>query len=289
MRVTKCLFLITAVLLLPAIALAGAAPTKDAVRVGTPELAAAGSNVAARRITVPIELDNVETLVAMDIPLRYGQRGDGIELTNVSYGARVEYFDEKITRIDNDDKTVIMGLISMAYDPTKEDLGPGSGPLAYLTFDVTDPSISEITIASTTMQKPSHRLMLVYHDVTPEGFLQVRWNDNLDFSVTVPVSTASAAPVPTQFALEQNYPNPFNAGTVIRFGLPKSGRVSMSVYNVLGQTVTTLIDGEEMEAGYRNVAWDGRDNNGNQAPSGVYFYRIQAGKHLETKKMTLLK
>ena len=288
MRVRNCLIVLLAVLvLLPAMAVAAGAPTKDAVGIGAPMMAAAGDG-ASRRVTVPLNLDNTQQLVAMDIPLRFGQPGDGINLVNVEYASRVDYFDEKITNIDNEDKTLVMGLISMAYDANKPDLETGSGPIAYLTFDVTDPTIESFTIASADIPKPAHRLMLVWHEENAAGQLEVRWNDQLDFSVNVPVSSAGRELIPTSYALDQNYPNPFNAGTVISFALPEASHVKVTVFNVLGQTVNVLAD-EEMSAGMQRVPWDGRDQNGNAASSGVYFYRINAKNFTDTKKMTLIK
>jgi hypothetical protein len=288
MRVRNCLFVLLAVLvLLPSMAVAAGAPTKDAVGIGAPVMAAAGDG-ASRRVTVPLNIDNTRQLVAMDIPLRFGEPGDGITLVNVEYASRVDYFDEKITNIDNEDKTVIMGLISMAYDANKPDLETGSGPIAYLTFDISDPAMESFTVASANIPKPAHRLMTVWHETADDGQLQVAWNDQLDFSVNVPLTSAGANPIPETYALDQNYPNPFNAGTVISFALPQSGHVKVTVFNVLGQTVRVLAD-EQMEAGIQRVSWDGRDDNYNPASSGVYFYRIVANDFVNTKKMTLLK
>jgi hypothetical protein len=282
--------LLAVVVLLPAMAVAASAPTKDAVAIGAPTLAAV-SDGATRRVTVPLNLDNTQKLVAMDIPLQFGQPGDGINLVNVEYASRVDYFNEKITNIDNEKKNVVMGLISMAYDPATPDLEVGSGPIAYLTFDVTDPTMESFTIASADIPTPAHHLMLVWHEAAADGGdLQVRWNDQLDFSVEVPLNGTAAGRtlIPETYALEQNYPNPFNAGTVISFALPEASHVKVSVFNVLGQTVRVLAD-EEMAAGMQRVSWDGRDDNGSAAASGVYFYRITANRFTDTKKMTLLK
>jgi hypothetical protein len=273
--------------MLPAMAVAAGAPSKDAVSIGAPQMAAAGDG-ATRRVTVPLTMDNTHQLVAMDIPLRFGQPNDGINLVNVVYASRVDYFNEKITNIDNEDKNVVMGLISMAYDANTPDLEVGTGPIAYLTFDITDPTMESFTIASADIPTPAHHLIQVWHERTTDGQLAVRWNDQLDFSVTVRLTSASAAPIPTSYALEQNYPNPFNAGTVISFALPEASRVKVTVFNVLGQTVMVLAD-QEMAAGMQRVSWDGRDDNGLSAASGVYFYRITANSFTDTRKMTLLK
>ncbi len=94
--------------------------------------------------------------------------------------------------------------------------------------------------------------------------------------------------VPYEFSLSQNYPNPFNPSTTINFTLPNTADVSLVVYNTLGQKVTTLLQ-DNMIAGKHSVIWNGRDNSGRLASSGVYFYRLVSGKTAHTKKMILLK
>ena len=94
--------------------------------------------------------------------------------------------------------------------------------------------------------------------------------------------------LPEQFSLEQNYPNPFNPTTTIRFTLPEASRVSLRIYNNLGQLVKTLLS-EDRDAGYYNVVWDTKNANGQQVSAGVYLYRITAGNYIDTKKMILMK
>ena len=88
---------------------------------------------------------------------------------------------------------------------------------------------------------------------------------------------------PISFALEQNYPNPFNPSTKIKFAVPKEANVNLSIYNVLGEMVTTLVN-EEKKAGYHEVDFDA-----SSLASGVYLYRIKAGDFVSTKKMILMK
>ena len=95
--------------------------------------------------------------------------------------------------------------------------------------------------------------------------------------------------VPKTYALLQNYPNPFNPTTTIPFTLAKSGKVTLSIYNVLGQKVRTLLNNEIASAGTHVVKWDGLDNTGSRAASGVYFYKIQSGKFSAVQKMILMK
>ena len=89
--------------------------------------------------------------------------------------------------------------------------------------------------------------------------------------------------IPKKFELMQNYPNPFNPTTVIKYALPKDAHVSLKVYNVLGQEVATLVD-KNVDAGYHEVNFDA-----SQLSSGIYIYRIEAGKYVAVKKMMLLK
>jgi hypothetical protein len=94
--------------------------------------------------------------------------------------------------------------------------------------------------------------------------------------------------VPSEFALSQNYPNPFNPTTLIKYQLPENAKVSLTIYNSLGQVVRNLVDADK-EAGYYEATWDGRNGNGVQVTSGIYFYRIDAGSFTQTRKMILMK
>ena len=94
--------------------------------------------------------------------------------------------------------------------------------------------------------------------------------------------------VPKVFSLSQNYPNPFNPKTTIQFGLPKASHVRLAIYNLLGQTVTTLVDAKKA-AGFYAIQWDGTDKNGSQVASGVYICRIEAERFVSSKKLLLLR
>ena len=100
--------------------------------------------------------------------------------------------------------------------------------------------------------------------------------------------------IPTSFSIQGNYPNPFNPKTTIRVGLPEISTVTITIYDLTGREVRTLINGTE-NLGYKNIEWDSKDNNGNPVSSGMYFFKIDAfsnesEKELhETKKMVLLR
>jgi len=89
--------------------------------------------------------------------------------------------------------------------------------------------------------------------------------------------------IPYEHALYQNYPNPFNPSTTIEFDLPSKSLVSLKIFNILGEEVTTLVN-EELTAGKYRFNWDSR-----KAASGTYFYRLETGNYLETRKMILLR
>ena len=96
-------------------------------------------------------------------------------------------------------------------------------------------------------------------------------------------SAAIVKTIPNEFALDQNYPNPFNPTTTINYQLPEKNFVSIKVYDILGNLVTTLVD-QDMDAGYHNITW-----NASNIASGVYFYRIMSGNFVSTKKLILMK
>ena len=102
-------------------------------------------------------------------------------------------------------------------------------------------------------------------------------------------ASLSLQTLPTAFALADNFPNPFNPATTIKYALPQAADVELTVYNVLGQPVRTLV-AEHQSAGRYVVEWDATNDSGHSLSSGMYFYRLQAGEEfLEIKKMLLLK
>jgi hypothetical protein len=113
------------------------------------------------------------------------------------------------------------------------------------------------------------------------------WNwMNIDF-IDIPNATVLSvdnnSKIPTNYSLSQNFPNPFNPETSIRYSIPKQSHVTIKVFDILGREVTTLVN-EEKNVGNYEVKF-----NSKKIASGIYFYRIQAGDFLSTKKMTVLK
>jgi hypothetical protein len=90
--------------------------------------------------------------------------------------------------------------------------------------------------------------------------------------------------LPKEFVLYQNYPNPFNPSTILRYNIPRASQVTLRVYNVLGQEVATLVNGEKLAGSYQV-----RLNAKGDMASGVYYYRLEAGSFVQTRKLVLVK
>jgi len=108
---------------------------------------------------------------------------------------------------------------------------------------------------------------------------QIDYDGSYEYSEVVEVTNIA----PTDFVIQQNYPNPFNPVTTISYSLPIKAQVELFIYNTLGESIKRLVN-EEKEAGRYSVEF-----NATALPSGIYFYRLQAGSFVETKKMVLMK
>lgn len=139
-----------------------------------------------------------------------------------------------------------------------------------ITFDATDLEAGDyyaaITIASNDPDEPE--LVVPAHLHVPSSGIEEK--------------------IPKVFFVKQNYPNPFNRQTVIKYGCPEKAKVCIQVFDCLGRIVHTLID-KEVEAGYHEIKWDGSNKFGRKLSNSVYFYRIQAGDFMATKKMIFIR
>jgi len=107
-------------------------------------------------------------------------------------------------------------------------------------------------------------------------------------SAPVSITGIDSRVVPTRYQLHANRPNPFNPTTTIAYDLPRSGHVRLVIYDVRGKEVAQLVSANQ-PAGRHVATWDGRSAKSEPAASGVYFYRLEAGDFVQTKKMVLLK
>ena len=106
--------------------------------------------------------------------------------------------------------------------------------------------------------------------------------------VTIREKRIDISVIPSVFALHQNYPNPFNPVTEIQFDVPKESQVTLTIYNIMGQEVTTLTN-STLKAGFHSVRWDGTNGLGEQVGTGLYFYRLSSPSFTSTKKMIMMK
>jgi len=161
----------------------------------------------------------------------------------------------------------------------------------YATQDTTDTTIwlgqygELIADGLGTIFRGSGDLILYY-----QLFLKGAIIDGVVYGDTtvVGIKQPAANVLPDRFQLFQNYPNPFNPKTTIRFILSHSNRVTLTIYDVNGKEVTKLVDNQTLHAGEHEVSWNGRTSDSNAAASGIYFYKLYAGKQAVVRRMLLI-
>lgn len=164
---------------------------------------------------------------------------------------------------------------------------PAQGDHIYLrVFDDTTTGIT--SVATWYGETPTYQVMWEFD----EKFYSFP-DSNFDATVRTPWFASAewpnpSASLPTAYALFQNYPNPFNPETDIQYQIPEAGWVELTIYNVLGQRIHTLVD-DHREVGKYTVRWSGTDSQGKALSSGIYFYRLRAGDFVDVRKMVLMK
>jgi hypothetical protein len=193
-------------------------------------------------------------------------------LTTLTYGDQDSVhagMDTTITEGDDLVLTALVGGSANVYQWKKDGVnlaGSQNGTYSISSATLSDAGVYHCEITSS---------------VVPDLILYRR-----EIHVTVEEATRIVEPspdIPGAYNLHQNYPNPFNPVTVIRYDLPDAGRVEISVHNIVGQKLATLI-AQKQPAGYHQVQFDGSDMS-----SGVYFYKITTEKFTQVKKMILLR
>jgi hypothetical protein len=137
--------------------------------------------------------------------------------------------------------------------------------------DIDNDGLGDLMITSASFATDKSQLFMVEHE---------------EEDVVVNIDNGDSKIIPEEISLKQNYPNPFNPATAFHYSLAKSGMIELNITDVIGRKVTTLISGHQ-RSGNHNVMWTGKDRNGNQVPSGIYFYRLSFGDQSLTKKMVL--
>jgi len=233
---------------------------------------------------VAVHVINDQELAALDIPLRFGRAGDPIELLRVDFAPRVAEWDFTHAQIDNQNKTVILGLISELIGTRQNaDMkvsAQGQTKIADLVFQMSEGY--EVPFEAFTTERPGHELTFIYNQMVDGKPVVQSIAPELEVEVTFKSGT-----LPTEYALSQNFPNPFNPSTSFSLSLPEASDYTIRIFNIAGQLVRSF-DGH-LEAGNHTITWDGDNNQGHKVASGAYFYRADANGFTETRKMMLLK
>ncbi|MDZ7292471.1 MAG: carbohydrate binding domain-containing protein [candidate division KSB1 bacterium] len=179
---------------------------------------------------------------------------------------------------------------SIFFTVTYHKEAPGWAEMRGEDFFVIDQSVSDKdwTLYSFTLTTPpdANRMSIrgrFQHQATGKAY----WDD---FAVVEGQVTRvkDGAIVPAAYALSQNYPNPFNPETRISYSLPKNARVTIEIFNTLGQRVRTLLD-EHKAAGNYEIVWDGRNDRGEMVATGIYFYQLRTADAKLTRRMLLMR
>lgn len=147
------------------------------------------------------------------------------------------------------------------------------------------------TVLSASTPNDGSQLVTLPSISTTQARIKIEAIDNIFFDMSN--ANFSISPIgihnnqtgtPVEFGLFQNYPNPFNPVTVVSFGIPQKSAVTLKVYDAIGREITTLLSNEIKTEGYYNIEFDA-----SRLPSGIYYYRLEAGSFVDTKKMVLVK
>jgi len=210
--------------------------------------------------------------------------GDGIinlgETINIS--ARLQNDPEWHTATDVTVELVCTtaGVAITGNNPISlDDLGQGETSDIFTFTVMLDRNISTLNIPFNLIFRSNQQATNVYPYQKEFSFV---------CNASLPSSEDDISQVVLHKALWQNYPNPFNPSTTISFDIDKNEHTVLSIYNVRGQLVTTLLD-KDMPPGSHSVVWNGTDDSGNAVSSGIYFYRLVSGDFCVTQKMILMK
>jgi hypothetical protein len=178
------------------------------------------------------------------------------------------------------------GTINVKYPDVIDGINGGTDFLKYSDLDTTSGYAAVLYSGNFPQSNQPGKIALIgfpFETIYPQEIRYQLMNRLLNFFDYTVSANQNYSDIPNHYSLTQNYPNPFNPTTKLSYSIAQSGLVTLKVYDVLGTEIETLIN-EEKTAGSFELSWDA-----SYLPSGVYFYRLQAGDFTETKKMILLK
>lgn len=234
----------------------------------------------------PVRLDiffvNADTLNGIDLPLTF--TSSDITVDSISFeDSRLQSASFTFSAIDPDQKTIHIGAMGL---DSASIIRPGSGLLASIYITVPAGAPDHLVEFDTNYIPPTSHLAFV--SKTDESYTPQFRKGYVNVSIATDIISGNQPLLPTEFSLAQNSPNPFNPTTDISFAIPRKGQVRLEIYNLLGQRVRTLLD-DNLMPGVHTVTFDGRNEDGQNIASGIYFYRLKAVGEIRTRKMVLLK
>ena len=233
-----------------------------------------------------INIGNIELDAAGAAALNEVQQATGIR---ISWGGQEGVDDEPVfSSLPNPfeiatEDTRILKLWDYVSDP-----GTPDNQLEF-TFDVISDSVETVSFdnlngeLAITARADADTFFVAIQVANTQGITSL---DTLEIQMDPSFATSAElmAALPQEAELQQNYPNPFNPTTVIRYGVPQTSEVRLEVFDMLGRKVATLVNNEKQRAGWHQVNFDA-----SRLASGMYLYRIVAGKYVQTRKMLLIK
>jgi hypothetical protein len=238
----------------------------------------------ATYVLVPLYAWSDDSVAFFFLPLAWRSAGGGIYPTDVIFPPETPCFADTILY----DRGYILFMGWWAdWPPMCIPFVPGADRYHWgsILFTIEPQAPSQLVVLDSTYDDRNHSLLFGLMDGVT-AFTPVFIRGYIAYgSAGV---NAEREGMPDQFALSQSYPNPFNSSTEIEFALRSPEHATLKIYDLLGRQVRTLIDGN-LEAGEYSTAWNGRDDSGTSAPSGIYFYKLTAGSFCETRKMLMLK
>ncbi|MBN1482040.1 T9SS C-terminal target domain-containing protein [candidate division KSB1 bacterium] len=221
---------------------------------------------------IDVNVENVNDLLGVAFNLVAVENADYIHFTSVQYS---EFFGTDLITFESVDNEKVLVSVGASRKSTNGGV-EGSGSICRIYFEIkpNTPLLETISFELLdVIANDSHGNAIV---LTPEA-------------MSIKTGVSATGHLPTAFGLEQNYPNPFNPSTKIEFAVPTEGRLSLRIYNSLGQVVKTLVD-DNIPAGFHAVSWDGTSDMGYSVAPGIYLVRLQnAENEIRMIKMVFAK
>lgn len=237
------------------------------------QLGQGSGQVGSRNNIVPISMTNDTTVIALQLEVADVPdfiRPDSIWTADRSAGFTVAWHEDSLS---------VLHILVLTLDKSAA-IGKGSGPVLNIGYTVLPGADNFNAIDLIFYAQPKV--------MAPGSFKVPAVAYPGKFTIGSTAVETRSGQLPARFGLEQNFPNPFNPQTRIAFHLPEKGYAQLEVYNVLGQKIRTLVDGE-LAAGAHEAIWDGLNDQGAQAAGGVYFYRLDSAGRFDYRRMAYMR